>query len=99
MRVAVMRVDVAVVVAAVDSVSAISEDVPNDTDGEASGDGDGTARSALANDDGNHRDRCRQAGFDGPCDGFRLTARLGINARIGACGIDKCQNRKTEASG
>ena len=61
-----------------------------------SGDGDGAARTAFADDDGDVRHPKRQASVGGTGDRLGLTTFLGADAGIGAGGVDQRQHRKAE---
>src|SRR4051794_32981019 len=56
-----------------------------------------TPRAALADDDRDERHAETQTTIRGACDRLRLSALLGIDARIGARSIDKADHRQSEA--
>ena len=64
-----------------------------------SGDGDGAARSALADDHADHRHPERQAAIRGTGDRLGLAALFGADAGIGAGRIDQRQHRQSEFVG
>src|SRR6185437_1520951 len=57
---------------------------------------DRAARAALADDGGDQRHLDLETGLDGARDRLGLAARLGVDAGIGARGVDERQNRQTE---
>ena len=63
------------------------------------GKGDGTPRSAFADDRSDEGHLDVEACLDRACDRLGLTTRLGVDPRKGAVGIDKGQDRKGEALG